>query len=345
MTAKRFDFHGVIVLVTCSDGEILDRVEEDFSYFSIGEDRGVGENACHITIQAHRRSFDYNGLPPIRATIHSPRNICYTAGDITYIDYFGKALSIYHRSQNTLEIYSDRLHLLHEIIFLTVLSRVNEKLERRGIHRVHALAIERNCQCALFLLPSGGGKTTIGMGILQSDTPYQLVSEDSPLITRTGRVLPFPLRFGIVAKEKPDVAPEYLTYIERMEFEPKYLISLKAFAGRIARGDFLPRIIFIGERTLAPVCVIHKVGRLDGLKALWCHMIVGVGLYQGIEFLLRTSILDLFGYAGLFLSRLVAGMAMLGHADVFVLRLGRIPRENLATIVAFLEAEGLGTKK
>ncbi len=340
--AKCFDFYGIVALVTCSDGAVLHRVGEDFSYFWRG-DRAVGEARCDIAIDAHLRCFDYNELPPIRATVLSPRNICFTDGDITYIDYFGEALSIYNRARNTLEIYSDRPHLLHEIIYLSLLSRVGERLERRGLHRVHALAIERHDECALFLLPSGGGKTTIALGLLREGTPYRLVSEDSPLITRTGRVRPFPLRLGVVARERPDVAPEHVTYVERMEFEPKYLVSLGAFTGRIAQGDVLPRMIFIGERTLAPNCVVRRAGRFRGLKALLRHMVVGVGLYQGIEFLLRTSILDLLRYGGLFLSRLVAGMAMLGRADVFVIQLGRVPRENLAQIAAFLQAEGLGT--
>jgi hypothetical protein len=213
------------------------------------------------------------------------------------------------------------------------------------MHRVHALAIERNGSCALFLLPSGGGKTTIGMGILKQDVPYRLVSEDSPLITRSGRVLPFPLRFGIVAGKAPEFAPGYVTYIERMEFAPKYLVSLKAFEGRIAEGVFLPGMVFIGQRTLAATCTIRKTGRISGFKALIRHMIIGVGLYQGVEFMLQTSLLDLFKYAGLFLSRLLSGVAMLYRAKVFVVELGRDPHANLKEILALLEAEGLGVRK
>jgi hypothetical protein len=340
----RFDFYGVRVGVECDDGEILVRVHEDFRYFSRPEEFAASPAPCHLSIHACRRAPDYDALPPIRATIYSPRNICYSDGDRTYIDYFGGALSIYSRRQQKLEIYSEQLHLLHEVIFLTILSRVCEELERKGMHRVHALAVERNTQCALFLLPAGGGKTTLGMGILKLDVPYRLVSEDSPLITRGGQVLPFPLRFGIVAKEKPDVAPEHLNYLERMEFEPKYLISLRAFEGRIAEGACHPRMIFLGERTLAPTCKIRKVGRMTGLRALVRHMIIGVGLYQGVEFLLQTSITDLFKYAGLFFSRLVAGIAMLRQSRVFVVELGRNPQQNLSEILTFLDAEGFGVK-
>jgi hypothetical protein len=337
-----FDFYGVKILIVCDDREIRDRVLEDFRYFSLSDDSVSDQRSHHLLIHAYRRPPDYEALPPIRATIYSPRNICYSNGDTTYIDYFGGALSVYSRRQRSLVIYSDRLHLLHEVIFLTVLSRVCEELERKGMHRVHALAVERNGVCALFLLPSGGGKTTLGLEILKQAAPYRLVSEDSPLITRSGRILPFPLRIGIVAKEKPDVAPEHLNYLERMEFEPKYLISLKAFEGKIAKGVFCPRLIFLGERTLAPGCTIRKGGRIRGFKALVRHMIVGVGLYQGVEFLLQTSITDLLRYVGLFCSRLVAGLAMLRQSRVFVVDLGRNPGNNIAAILSFLDSQGFG---
>jgi hypothetical protein len=73
-------------------------------------------------------------------------------------------------------------------------------------------------------------------------------------------------------------------------------------------------------------------------------MIIGVGLYQGVEFLLQTSITDLFKYAGLFFSRLVAGIAMLRQSRVFVVELGRNPQQNLSEILTFLDAEGFGVK-
>lgn len=344
MALMRFDFHGIAVRVDCEDAEVLDRIREDFRYFLKPDRQESGSELCHLTIRAARRAPDYTLLPPIRATIYSPRNICYGCGDLTYIDYFGGALSIYNRRQQSLEIFSDQLHLLHEVIFLSVLSRVSELLERKGIHRIHALAVERNGRCALFLLPSGGGKTTLGMSFLKQGVPYKLVSEDSPMITRSGQVLPFPLRFGIVARQKPEVAPEYLNYMERMEFEPKYLISLQAFPGRIAEGVFMPQLICIGERTLAPDCRIRRVGRAAGFKALVRHMIIGVGLYQGVEFLLRTSIVDLFRYAGLFFSRLRAGLAMLRRSRVFVVELGRNPQHNASEILSFLDVQDLGAK-
>jgi hypothetical protein len=71
-------------------------------------------------------------------------------------------------------------------------------------------------------------------------------------------------------------------------------------------------------------------------------MIVGVGLYQGVEFLLQTSIMDLFRYVGLFWSRLLAGLAMLRQSGLFVVELGRNQGNNVAAVLSFLDSQGFG---
>ena len=337
-----FDFYGVRVRVRCADEETSRRVANDFTYFAVrdAESRDAGEP--ELAINAYRQPPDYADLPPLKASVYSPRNICYTNGHMSFIDYFGSALSIYDRTRQSLDIYSERLHLLHEIIYLTVISRVCEQLERKRMHRVHAFAVELNGQCALFMMPSGCGKTTLCMEFLKRDVPYRLVSEDSPLLTRAGRVLPFPLRFGVASGKPADVAEEDVTFVERMEFEPKHLISLRAFEGSIATGTFVPRMVFIGNRTLAPTCQIRKVGFTRGLRAFTRHMIVGVGLYQGVEFLMQTSVSDLARKSGLFSSRFFTALAVLRRSKVFALDLGRDPEQNASAIISFLDEQGLG---
>ena len=49
--------------------------------------------------------------------------------------------------------------MAREIVYLTILSRVSEKLDRMGIHRVHALGLEQRGRGVLVMLPSGGGKS------------------------------------------------------------------------------------------------------------------------------------------------------------------------------------------
>ncbi|HYN41736.1 MAG TPA: hypothetical protein VE129_08170, partial [Thermoanaerobaculia bacterium] len=267
----------------------------------------------------------------------------YSEGDVTYIDYFGRALALYDRRLRSLDVSCDDLDLLHEIVYLTILSRVSESLERDGLHRIHAFGLQSGGEAALFLMPSGGGKTTLTLGFLRLGAPWRLISEDSPFVDRKGRVLPFPLRIGVLGGEPPPFPPEHVTRIRRMEFEPKYLVALAAFGDCLATEASTPRFLFVGRRSLGRGCTIRAVGKWTGWKALLEGMIVGVGLYQGVEFLLRTSILDLLGLAGLGLSRTRAAWALLRRCEVVVVELGRDGQANVETIRAFLAASSFGT--
>jgi hypothetical protein len=338
----RFDFYGTTVRVDCDDDEVRERIAKDFAWFRAPPaEEGAGASAA-LQIAVALRAPDYESLPPLKARVYTPRNICYPNGDVTYIDYFGRALAVYDRARSRIDVESEDRHLLHEIVFLSILSRVGEKLEIGHMHRVHALAVECNGEAALFMMPSGCGKTSLAMEFLRRDVPYRVVSEDSPLIDAAGRVLPFPLRFGVLGEKPEDVAEGHLTYVERMEFEPKYLISLDAFAGSIATGPSRPRFAFIGDRSLGPDCAIRPAGLGAGMKALLRHMVVGVGLYQGVEFLMQSSLLDLARGSRLFFSRFLRALSVMRQAELYALELGRDRGRNAATVLSFLESQGFG---
>lgn len=331
-----FDFYGIRVRVDCDSAEAVRRVGDDFQYF--GRDLGPADEVA-LTIHMRKRSPDYDRLPALAASIYTPRNICYADGDATYIDYFGRALAVYDRAHNRVEVTSDSLFLLHEIAYLTILSRVGGALDRKGLHRLHALAVGLEGRAALFLMPSGCGKSTLGLGLMQAGTGLELVSDDSPLISRRGRVLPFPLRIGVLGKPPPGVPERFVQYMERMEFAPKYLVSMAAFEGSLARGELKPELVFLAQRNLGPVCAIRPAGFLAGYGACIRHLIVGVGIYQGLEFMLRSSALDLVKSVPSILSRAIGAASLLARARVFTLQLGRDPGLNVATILEFLGSE------
>ncbi|HXE80337.1 MAG TPA: hypothetical protein VNK41_06280 [Vicinamibacterales bacterium] len=327
------DVHGVGVRVRCASADTLARVWADFLYFHTDAAPPI-EMEVLLVPEAPR----YADLPPLRATAHTPRNICYSRGQTTYIDYFGRALAIYDRAAKRVQVYSDRPHLLHEIAYLTILSRVSEALERRGLHRVHACAVSVQGTTVLFVLPSGGGKTTLTLAFMKRGGGIRVVSEDSPLVDGRGTLHPFPLRIGILADQPPPFPPEFVTYTERMEFEPKYLVSLRAFPDALETAPTQPNLLFIGTRTLGTDCRILPVSRMRGLRALVRDMIVGVGLYQGLEFLLRTSPADLLRLAPVLAGRVRAALALLRRVRVYEIELGRDPDVNVNTVLAFLEA-------
>lgn len=335
------DFHGATVSVESADPELLKRVSDDFPVFAAASPARGRE---HLAIRAERSRPDYDALPPLLSTVHTPRNVCYSDGNVTYLDYFGKALALWDRERRTFDVACEDLDLLHEIVYLTILSRVSEALERDGLHRVHAFGLEAEGEAALFLMPSGGGKTTLTLGFLALGAPFRLLSEDSPLVDRKGRVHPFPLRIGVVGAEPPPFPPEHVTFIRRMEFGPKHLVALAAFGDCLARGAASPRFLFVGRRSLGKGCTIRPAGTRAGAKALLEGMVVGVGLYQGVEFLLRTSLLDLFRLSGLLLSRARAAWALLRRCEVHVVTLGRDSAANVEAVRAFLASKGFGAK-
>jgi len=339
----RLDFYGIGVDVVCGDDAINARVASDFYYFVAGP----ADRAPDLRLELHRRPPDFRSLPSLSAKIYTPRNISYSDGHVTYIDYFGRALAIFDRSDNRVEVYATDTSLLHEIAYLTILSRVGGALDRRGLHRMHALAVGDGKRAALFMMPSGCGKTTLGLALLEAELGLELVSDDSPLITRSGRVLPFPLRFGVLGNPPTHLPDRFITYMERMEFSPKYLISMEAFEPHLARGERMPDVIFVCNRTLGTEPRVRRAGFFVGLGASVRHMIVGVGLYQGLEFMLQSSAAELMRSTGTGLSRTWAAMRALRRADVMGLDLGRDRESNARAVARFLterwELDGVGT--
>lgn len=330
------DFYGVRVRVDADSDEALRRVREDFRYFA----RELApEEEPELAISLTKQGPEYDRLPALEASIYTPRNICYSRGDTTYIDYFGRALAVYDRRRGRIAVSSDSVPLLHEIAYLSILSRVGDALDRKGLHRMHALAVSRQGRAALFMMPSGCGKSTLGLGLMQASAGLELASDDSPLIGRSGRVLPFPLRIGVLGTPPRGVPERFVQHMERMEFAPKYVVSMAAFEGSLARGELRPELVFLAARSLGSDCQIRRTGLLTGYRACIRHMIVGVGIYQGLEFLLRSSVLDLVRGAPSILSRAWSALVLLSRARVYTLHLGRDRRHNVETVLEFLGRE------
>jgi hypothetical protein len=126
----KLDFYAVSVQFACEDTEILDRVMEDFRYFHRPEAPDRPQDPCPLSIQAIRQAQDYGALPSIGATIYFPRNICYSQADITYIDYFGGALSVDRRRENSLvfsRLRAAQAMLRRAKVFVAELGRVPQQ--------------------------------------------------------------------------------------------------------------------------------------------------------------------------------------------------------------------------
>jgi hypothetical protein len=322
-----FDVYQYRFSVRSSSKELLEGIRQDFAFFA------ADPSDKNVTIELFCADPPFNELPDTDATIYTPRNVVYRCGARRYIDYHGRALGIQEEETGNLKLYSRDVDLLYEATYLYVLSQAGQELDRRGLHRIHALGVVVKNRAVLVLLPMSGGKSTLGLHLLKHPE-VQILSDDSPFIDRQGRVLAYPLRLGLLPGSEHSVPAEHRRSITRMEFGPKYLVNYSYFQDRVA-ASAEPGLVLIGARTPASVCRIDEVGRLAGLRACIANCVVGVGLFQGLEFILRSSGWELVMQTRLGLSRLLNCSRMLRRSRVCRVHLGRDPELNARTVLDF----------
>jgi hypothetical protein len=333
---EHFSFYGITLEVSSPSATLVEQVRRDFLHFHTAPKERV-DMRLELLTEPPR----YDGLPVVRASVITPRNVCFRDGNISYIDYFGRALSVFNRGGGECRVWSTDEDLLHEIAYLFFLSTVGEHLDHQRMHRIHALGLSFRDQGVLLLLPSGGGKSTTAINLLRRPE-FLLLGEDTPLIDRRGWMLPFPLRLGIRADASTDIPPNFLRTMKRMEFEPKTLIDLDYFKGRI--GTAVPsRMLIVGTRYLGDVSEIVPLARRHAFGTLVSNMVVGLGVYQGLEFLLERSVVEIAGKMGVVSSRLYNALRLLNTASVYRFKMGRDVARNTETLATFI-TEKLGVR-
>jgi hypothetical protein len=325
------DIYGLRVAVGGDWPEVIEDVRRDFAWFETDPAGNVD-----VEIFVERRAPDFEAFGPISASFVTPRNIVYKADGLTVVDYFGRALSVLDRKAGRLRIQGETPHLLHEAAYHFVLSRAGEHLDARGLPRLHGLALSGRGGAVVLVLPSGGGKSTLASRALRDGT-FRLLAEDSPLIDRHGVIHPFPLRVGLNAGEAEALPPEHLRRIERMEFHPKLLLDLDAFPDGVERSPRPIRDLVLGARSLAKEPRLERVSRRAAVIPLMREAVVGVGLYQGMEFVLQKGPVDVLAQARPALVRALCCAAVVRRASVWQLTLGRDQDANWAVLRGLLE--------
>jgi hypothetical protein len=285
----------------------------------------------------HRVPPPYSELPSLPASVITPRNVCFENKKISYIDYFGQGLAVFDRKEKRCVIYGMDHDLVHEIAYLFILSTVGQYLDSRRIHRVHALGVSYKHKGILLLLPSGGGKSTMTLELMRRPG-FFLLGEDTPLIDRHGRILPFPLRLGVHPEQETGIPPQYLRTVKRMEFDPKTLIDIEYFNDRLGEA-VEPALILVGERNLGDVSEIVPLATHRAFKAMIKYVIVGLGVYQGLEFMLERGLWELLGNGGVAASRLYNSLRLLARAPAYRFVLGRSKEKNSQTLFEFIHQQ------
>lgn len=323
-----FDIYGYRFRLTGDAPEALRGLAADFGFFR----RPAGEDGSGAaTIRTTAATPAYDALPPLRARIYTPRNISYRDGHTTLVDYHGRGLARHDRRSGDFEIVSLDPDLLYEACYLFILSQAGEFLDRRGLHRVHALGVEIGGRAVLVLLPMGGGKSTLGEALLRRPE-VRILSDDSPLIDRQGTVHAFPTRIGLLPGHDSGVPERHRRTVNRMNFGPKTFVDYDWFADRVvARAP--AGLVCLGVRTLAAAGRIEKVSRTAALRRFLQDCVVGMGLFQGLEFVFQKRLTELSGLAPVAWSRLRASRAVIRRSACVELLLARDADANAALVV------------
>ncbi|MFA5157217.1 MAG: hypothetical protein WC532_07545 [Candidatus Omnitrophota bacterium] len=331
----QLSFYGVDVRIKSSCAQALEYIGRDFSYFKTPNPQSTG-----IEITVYQQEPPYADLAPMVASYLSPRNICYRRGDLKYIDYPGRALVIYDRKNRRYSVYALDPVALHEICYTLIISLIGEQFDKKGLCRVHALGFELEGKAILLLLGMGGGKTTITLDTLSLNNKVKLISEDSPLIDRQGNVFPFPLRIGIRPQSLPKEIPQhYIRFFPREEFGPKFLIDIEFFGDRIsACRPFSGATVILGRRVLGQEPKITPVGKPAACRKFFEDCVIGMGLFQGIEYIFQKSPAEIISRIPYLYSRSRNAWRLINRAKAFEFMITNNREKNTAIFNDFLRS-------
>ncbi len=326
-----FDFYGIKVRVDSLEEELRTKIKKDFSYFLSSESEAA------LKISVFQETPPYQKIPSLPGSLYKPDSISYDDRNIRYVDYQGEALTIYDYQKEEGKIYSENKDLLHELVYLLLLSRVGERLDRKGIHRIHALGISFQGKAVLCLLPQGAGKTILGLELLKYPG-IELLSDDTPLFTVSGKILPFPLRIGIKKGNRVDIPEQYLYNFNRRQYGSKVLIDIAYFKDKISTPA-IPFLILVGECEFSNNPRIEKIAKFNVFFPLFRDAVFGLGLPQMLEYFLRTGIKDITDKFRIILSRISASIKILSKSQSYRFVIGRDKQKNAQVLLEFLHKQ------
>lgn len=316
-----FDFYGVLVQISSPESDLLQRVKQDFSHFYTQ----APHPAPHYKFYVQKSKPPWEKIPSLPTIFQSLNSLTYEDEQKRFNDYYGKALTIYDYSKDCAEIYSLSLEKLHELTYLIVLSRVGKKMDMMGLHKLHAFGVVKNGTALLGIMPMKGGKSTHFLQLIK-DEKMGIISDDTPLISRWGKVLPFPLRIGV--EEGAEHALRGTIYsLQREFYGKKTLISLEGLPNPIG-GKCDQIILFKGIRHRGSECVIKPTAKLFFLSALIKGQVIGLGLPMILEYFWEQGFRDFCRKSYIAGSRFLSSLLLLWRSQTYTVFLGNDPREN-----------------
>lgn len=329
------NFHGIGVDVSSQDKEILSQLSRDFSYFMAAPlDNGPHPN-IHLEL---RKAPIPKDKTSVRYFLRWRSARISHNGALRLAHYNGGALLEYDLARERGILHAENPDLLHELSYLTVLSRVGHCLDLQGLHRVHALGFTFQGKGGLLLLAMEGGKSRLGLELI-GRPEFGILSDDIPLLSGDGKSLSaFPLRLGLRGTDWRGIDPRFVRPFHRRRFGVKHLIDVDFFREKISPGAPLAWVL-VGSRDGGRK--IPRVGPCPKARAgaaMVSHLILGVGTPQILELMLPPPpfLGGAWGLAAVAAKRAVCAFAAVSRAACGRFHLSDDPKSNADALEQFL---------
>lgn len=284
--ALYLDFHDHIILVEGTQESLIQKLKNEFHFFvSL-------ESVPHFTIDLKQENPDR--IPTLVAHKILENAVIYQMGTRQYVDYFGEALTVWDSVDEKITIQTLNEDRLFELAYLAIHSVIGQLLDRKGITRLHALAISIGKVNGVVMLPSKGGKSTLLTHLLENPE-VKIISDDMPLVDHEGNIHPFPSKLGLDNIPENGVLSKLTWHkFSRAHYPPKWTASLAELKERIDADSFQNKTILIaGYRLSQGESLMTPVSKWKMIPPLIEHMIVGMGLPQVVELFLKFNFSDL----------------------------------------------------
>jgi hypothetical protein len=327
------NIYGMDININSDKEKLINLVRKDFSYFIKTNER-TSKHTLNINIQEKVKEVIPKGLIATKQTTNS---IYYDVGKKRYNDYFGKAVTVFDYTKESVEIFYTDQDFLHEITYLLILSRSAKFMDGKGFHKIHACAVNINQKNIVFMMGSKGGKSTLFMELIR-ESEVSIISDDTPVVDRFGRIYPFPLRLGIEDKNKlysyfPYLRESNIYKFKRQNFSEKYLVSTNELRNKVNTGE--KNILIQGFRTTLNKPKLVRISKLKMFKFLMNHMVIGIGLPLILEYFLEHNIRDHVKNIKNLVSRLFSSVSLLLNSDCYEFYMS----ENIIANGIFLKKE------
>ena len=311
------NFYHHSILIRCNESALIEKLREEFDFFLDTEEPGEDRTEISLVLAPP------NEFPPMVAVKILDQGTVYRLGTLQYVDYFGEALSIQDFQEKTVEIQSENQDRLFELAYLAIHSIAGQNLEKDGLCRIHGLGVSLGETNAIVMLPSKGGKSTL-LSLLFENPDVKVISDDMPLCDYAGRVYSFPSKMSLdEIPSKGILSKLHWRQFRRHHYPPKWTASLQNLKERISGSPENNRTLLIaGHRLSQGQSILVQVSKWKMIRPVFEHMILGLGLPQIIEMLLRFNLTDFVRLPYLALIRTICAFNLVRKSHCFYFYMG-----------------------